>query len=504
VPSPRTTAVPLVTASLLALPTVLAFSAGGFFEGARLRAGVAVWVAVALAAALGRDLVPRSRAARVCLAGLLGLAVWTTVAVAWSPLRDPALADASTVWLYAGFLVLATALLRGATARVAEPAVALGALVVTGYAVATRLLPGLVPSARSFRAGARLDQPLTYWNALGLVAAIAIVLLLRMASDESRDGRLRTVAAGLVPLPGLALYLTFSRGSIAALAAGIVVLLLLCRERRVVATTLVCLGCVGLLAGATTRFHAIDSLSGGRSTQETQGLAVLAILLVACVLSALGARAVARGAAERVGGVAAAAAAVLAIALAGGAALAITRSPAPPPSGPLSRSGDAQLPTTRGRLTTLKSNRYAYWRVAARAFAGDPLAGIGTHGFQAYWLKHRDRDENAQDAHSLYVETAAELGLIGLALLATFLGGAGAAGARLLRAPAGRALGGGWIAASATYLVHAGVDWDWEMPAATLPFLLLAGALLAAAGEADAAAQPRGGTKRGLSSRARA
>jgi hypothetical protein len=71
---------------------------------------------------------------------------------------------------------------------------------------------------------------------------------------------------------------------------------------------------------------------------------------------------------------------------------------------------------------------------------------------------------------------------VGALLLAAFLGGAGVAAARVYRSgPRGRTLVTGWIAAGAVFVVHAGVDWDWEMPAVSLIFLALAGAALAAA-----------------------
>jgi O-Antigen ligase len=466
---------------LLAIPTVLAFSAGGFFDGARLRAGVVVWAGVVVLAFARRHPLPSTRVARVGIGALVLFAAWTTIAVAWSPLRDPGLADAERVWLYAGYLLLAVALLRGPLARAVEPALAAGATLTAAYALATRLLPSLVPSARSLSAGARLDQPLTYWNALGLLMAFAIVLLLRLAAADDRPPALRTTAAALVPVPGLALYLTFSRGSLAALAAGVLVLLLLCRDRRALATVFVCLACAGLTAVATTRFPAVDSLSRGPTAQRNQGLAVLAIVVVACALAAFGQRAIARGAVDRirVRGRIVAAMVLLTAALAAGGAVALTRNPGPPP---VQTPTGPELPTNSSRLTTLKTNRYDYWKVAWHGFTRKPLTGIGTHGFQQLWLERRPIGEYAQDAHSLYIETAAELGLIGLLLLGAVIGAPAVAVARVVRTgPRGRALTAGWIAASAAFLVHAGVDWDWEMPAVTLPFLALAGAALAQA-----------------------
>ena len=81
------------------------------------------------------------------------------------------------------------------------------------------------------------------------------------------------------------------------------------------------------------------------------------------------------------------------------------------------------------------------------------------------------------DAHNLYLETLAELGPPGLLLLALVLGAPLAAVRRARSSPLAAAACGAFVA----YLVHAFVDWDWEMPAVTLAALFCGLALLAAA-----------------------
>ena len=130
------------------------------------------------------------------------------------------------------------------------------------------------------------------------------------------------------------------------------------------------------------------------------------------------------------------------------------------------------------RLVSLTNDRYEYWGVALDTFAAHPLVGVGTAGFREEWLAHRPLPEIARDAHSLYIETAAELGLVGLLLLAAFIGGvAGAARAAVrvypVRAP-------GMVAAVVAFAIHAGLDWDWEFPALSLIPIILIGALIAA------------------------
>jgi O-antigen ligase len=129
------------------------------------------------------------------------------------------------------------------------------------------------------------------------------------------------------------------------------------------------------------------------------------------------------------------------------------------------------------RLTSLQSNRYAYWKVAWRAFRDEPLRGVGGGGWAVYWLRYRPFNAGAQDAHSLYLQTAAELGVIGLALLGSFFAGVALAARRALRVAPN--LAAGPIAGVTVWAAHAAVDWDWEMPALTLLAILLAGTLVA-------------------------
>ena len=46
-------------------------------------------------------------------------------------------------------------------------------------------------------------------------------------------------------------------------------------------------------------------------------------------------------------------------------------------------------------------------------------------------------------------------------------------------------LAAGPLAGCVVWAAHAAIDWDWEMPAATLPAIVLAGALLAIADAVD-------------------
>src|SRR6478672_4596137 len=129
----------------------------------------------------------------------------------------------------------------------------------------------------------------------------------------------------------------------------------------------------------------------------------------------------------------------------------------------------------RSRLFSLSgSSRAQYWHVAWRDYRQHPWLGAGAGSFQRYWLKSRPADLPVLDAHSLYLETLAELGPIGLGLLAALLALPVAAAAIARRNPLVAPAFGGYVA----YLVHAAQDWDWELPAVTLAALGCAAALL--------------------------
>jgi hypothetical protein len=458
-----------LAALLLAAPTVLAFFSGGYFGVIHGQVGVLTtalaWLLVAAVLVLEPAPLPPSRAGRVALVALAGLTAWSALSLLWSPLLDPGLADVERTALYLAAFLLGVALLRGPDlTRAAEPALLAGIAVVCGYALATRLLPGIVESAPGQRAGSRLDQPLTYWNTLGALASMGLMLAVHAGSDARRAARLRLAAVALVPPLGLVLFLTVSRGAHLAALGGLIVLVLLARNRRALDTILIGLALVTVMAGLAARFPGVVELQGGEAAREREALAVLALMLllsgVAAACQAVLIRLETRGdtwtGALRRRPAVAAAAGVLAIAVVAVGVAAFT-------GGEVTASPDQKGPE---RFRTLETNRWHYWEVALDTFAERPLTGSGVHGFAADWLERRDIDEAVQDAHSLYFETLAELGLPGLALLLCFLAACGVA---LVRAGEP-----GWAAASAVWAVHAAVDWDWEMPALTLVFLLLA------------------------------
>ena len=129
-------------------------------------------------------------------------------------------------------------------------------------------------------------------------------------------------------------------------------------------------------------------------------------------------------------------------------------------------------------MATLDTNRDALWGVALDAFAEHPVTGVGTSSFAVEWLRERDEVDRALDAHSLYVETLSELGIVGALLLAAFLAAVGAGIARAARRAREDPLVAAATGAVVAFFVHAAFDWDWESPALAITALVLVAALM--------------------------
>jgi hypothetical protein len=445
--------------ALLALPTVLAFYSGGFFDKPRLAAALAAWALVVLVAVAAPQPLPASRAGRAAVLGLFLLCAWVALSFAWAPLGARALDDEQRLLLYLAFLIAAIALVRGPLMRrLLEPMIVLSAFVIVAYGLSERLLPKVINLASSGTAVGRLEQPLTYWNAEGLLAAVGLVLAVH-------------IAAAAAVLLGLGVYLTYARGALAAAAVGVVVLVALAPavrpQLRAIVTVLVATALAALVANGLSTVKSLSARDPGEGIEML--IALAALMLVAAVVAPREPRRPIKLPSLPFSRPAIVLSLSVLVAVVGGLVLAALEG---------KPEGTSPVPgATPARLATVDSNRYRYWEEAGSTFAEHPLIGIGSGGFQVEWLKVYERFDASGDAHSLYLETAAELGVVGVAFLLLFLGGVGAAVLQLHRIDP-RA-GAGVAAGLAAWAFHAGLDWDWEMPAVTMPALLLAAAAIA-------------------------
>ena len=348
-----------------------------------------------------------------------GCAAWSALSLTWAPLGGPAIEDVQRLVLYALGLTAAAAWLREPlAARATEPALALGAFVVIGYGLSERMLPGVLDFARSGGAGGRLEQPLTYWNAMGALAAFGLVLATRVAGDAARRPVVRAFGAALVPTLAAGIYLTFSRGALLALAAGAVTLLALAPERSQARAGTVAI-VAGLLAVALAR-GAGRGPRGGRRGDRAGPRAPRRPRAAEC-------RRGRRPALARPPGERAAAAGRSAAAPARGRHRRRARRAARRRrrgGGPVERGRRRRRP--RLRLAPRHARVLPLRLLAGRGRLPSPTIRSPvpvTASFRVDWQRERGRRDAANDAHSLYLETLGELGLVGFALLMAFVAG---------------------------------------------------------------------------------
>jgi hypothetical protein len=425
------------------------------------------------------------------------LATWIIVSATWSHAPARALTEYDRALLYLlGFLVMGSLGRTPERLRWGLRALAAGALAVCACGLITRLAPDLWPIRPAVEVD-RLSYPLGYWNALGLLAAIALVLSFALTSDERESPLVRVLAAAGLPILGATLLLTFSRGSIAAGAIGLVVLVLVGRPRALLSGVLVAVPAVAVAAMSAYGADLLASKNPTTAAAAAQGHDV-ALVVVACAVLAAVVRMALLPLDRRVArlqlpptlrrpAIRAAAASVL-VATAVAAALVLGAPATMQRQYDRFVSGDrirhASSEDVRGRLTNPGNNgRIDQWRVARDAFAAQPLHGRGAGTYALAWDRGRPQEYQVEDAHSLYIEVLGELGVVGFVLVvAAILLVLGGFLARA-RGP-DRVVGGALCGAGVAWALHAGVDWDWEMPAVTLWFFALGGLALAAPAEA--------------------
>jgi O-antigen ligase len=157
------------------------------------------------------------------------------------------------------------------------------------------------------------------------------------------------------------------------------------------------------------------------------------------------------------------------VALAGAVALAVVAALV---ARPVYEGFQSPTPDTRNvqRLATVSGHgRVTLWRTALHEGVDHPIIGGGAGSWRRAAVVNTGRTTVPANAHSLELETFAELGILGLLALAVFLV------ETLVRQgdPAARAAFAAWALVSA-------IDWDWQLPAVTGAALIAAGTLTGA------------------------
>jgi O-antigen ligase/polysaccharide polymerase Wzy-like membrane protein len=466
----------LLTVAVGAAVFLVAYDNGGYGLPTRSIAAIAVWWAIILGVGLG--LVPLARIPRVALvtgALLAGFAAWTLASTVWAPSAEAAFNEFNRVTLYLAVFTLAV--LAGTRANAPRWADGLGlGIVATGFvSLATRLFPNLLethdlgtflPSAY-----ARLSFPVGYWNGLAILVGIAFPLCLRRALA---GGTPLTRSVALVPLPALVavIYLTSSRGGVAAAAAGMLVFLVATDRRWAALGALLAAGIASALA--ITVLLRRDELVDGPLTSAAavdQGRSA-AVLLVGCcllggVLFLLGERTF--GGRFRPSPVAGRVAAAVVVLVAAGAVLL---------AHPVQRFETFKAVPTQSSTTSPDfvrshllsgngSGRWQFWTTAVDEFRSEPVVGKGAGSYESWWAQHGSFSYFLRNAHSLYLETLGELGLVGILLLGlAFLAGLDAAVRRIGWAEADeRTTVAALTATFVAFALGAAIDWVWQLSA---------------------------------------
>ncbi len=476
-------AVVLVPAGLFVAVVSTAAASGSYFPSSWGWASLAFLWAAAICILVQRRVALGTLEVAYLAAWLL-LLVWTAASLLWSPTTTQTMYEVERTVVYVSF-AFAIAVLARRSVQVMLPALLAGIVAVAAYALATRLLPDRVGSFDSY-VGYRLSEPLGYWNALAVFVAVGIAVAAGLAA-RAEALVVRALSAASLVLLFPVLYFTFGRGGWIALVAGLAAAVAIDPRRLQLVTTLIVIAPWPALAvwrayqspSLTTQFSALADASdeGKRLALTIAALAVISALVMTGYALAAERITVGRGVRRTYG-------AVLILALVGSIAAGIAAYGGPSESARRALDSIRQSsPNVNGdqtqRLFSLSSNgRLDTWESALDDARAHPAVGSGAGTFERWWLEHRDVPLKVRDAHNLYVETLAELGPIGLAGLLFIVVLPLVAGVRARRSPLVAPALAGFVALA----VHAGIDWDWEMPAVMIAGLTCAGVLLLANG----------------------
>jgi hypothetical protein len=424
------------------------------------------------------------------------LAVVTALSVTWSVQPAEAWLEANRTFAYLMIFATGAILARtvGAWWTALLGALCAAATAVSLWAILTKVFPGGLAAEEVY---ARLREPYQYWNAVGLTAALGVPPTLWLGARRSGHAAINALAYPALGILLLTVLLAYSRGSLLALAVGCAFWFAIVPLR---------LRGVAVLAGGALGAFAVsiwvfgqDTLTKDyvgldqRSTSGHQlGIALLAMVIVLLAVGLVIGFAAARRAPSAPARRRAGAAILVALALVP-VVLVIALAMSSKGLGGTISSGwksltDPNSQTTvlndPSRLTSVGSVRARYWDESIKVAEAHPWKGVGAGGYATARLRYRTDRLDVRHSHGYVVQTAADLGLLGLAVSAALMLAWMAATARTLgwRAPVPRASFGPEHVAMATlatvvlvFGVHSFVDWTWFVPGTAVVGLLAAG-----------------------------
>jgi O-antigen ligase len=488
--------------ALMLLPGALivftGFNAGGYFPGTP--AVVAIVLSQVLLVRILQARHPFEGIAPITLVAIVSLGLYAALTLAsalWSHSTGRAVIEFDRAWAYLLVLVLfGTVRASEENMRWLIRGLALGASIVCVAGLMTRVMPNVWHTAPDV-SNQRLSFPVTYWNTLGLLAAMGLVLAFHLTCSLREARLVRVLAAGVLPLLAATLFFTFSRGAILGGAIGLVVYVLVARPKGLLSGSIATAPATAALIVVAYEANLLDTIDPTKPAAVAQGHRVAlvgGICALACMAVRLALVHVLDPRLRRFGRtrlalrvklatIAGVAAVALVVAIALGAPHAVAHDWSGFVGGAPTKISHGDL---RARLTDPSNDgRTELWQVALRGFDAAPAHGGGAGTYQTLWNTERSRAAYVINAHSLYLQAMAELGLGGVLLLAVLVG-ATIFGIAVRTRGAQRVLYGTLLALAVVWALHAGVDWDWEMPVVTLGFFAAAGLALSARERAGA------------------
>jgi O-Antigen ligase len=456
-------------------------AAGGFSPAVFCAGGIGALILLVVSIATGAPLRTLRRSQAVAFASALGFVVWNFASIGWATDAGAAFDGANRTLLYVVmFLLFATTVW---TAQLVYAIVAIFAFGTAAVAYAGFAVTAHASNPTTSFISARFTSVVGYENASAALLAVAALGATALAARRDAPMPARLVAFPAAAAAANVTVLTESRGAVLGTTIAVVVLLLLPDRGRSFIATLLVAAPVALATPALLNVYAASD-DGLRPfshalhhafTMSTVSVVVAAVAGSSWLLLERLAPAIpgARRFADR-----AVLAAVVAVLVAPLAASAIRPHAArrTVASGWRSFAHNGSPTGSATRFTSLGSNRYDAYRVSLDEFAKHPIAGIGSDNFAIQYLEHRRSDEELQYPHSDALRIPLQTGIVGVLLSLSFLGAAIVGGTRALRSVPGAVT---VVAVPIAYwLVHASVDWIWEVAGVTAPVAAFTGILV--------------------------
>jgi O-Antigen ligase/Tetratricopeptide repeat len=495
---PRVAVEPLATIAFGAVLAAIALEGGGGLQLGpltRVELAVDLGAGALVAAAIVAGGHTRRFWGGLTLALMGALLAVTAASITWAVEPSAAWEEANRTLAYLATMAAGVALVRLFPQRWSSllGGVVLAGVVICGYALLTKVFPGALNPDEVY---ARLREPFGYWNAVGLMAALAAPACLWLGARRSGHAAISALAYPALGLLVATILLAYSRGALLALACGcavwFAVVPLRLRGAAVLATSALGGGLVALWTFAQSPLSSDNvPLADRASAGHELGILLVAMAVVLLIAGmaigfASAQRAPSPDTRRQAGIVVLAVLALVPVVFVG--ALALSQRGL---GGSLSKGWkdltDPQASTPANapnRLTAVGSVRARYWNEALKMFRAHKALGVGAGGYATVRPRFRNDTLDVRHAHGYVVQTLADMGIVGMAVSLALLAAWLAAVQRTVGLW-GRGRHVPWtpervgmatlLAICVVFGVHSFVDWTWFVPGNAILALLCAG-----------------------------